>query len=263
MEFRFPAVRLPATRRPPIGAVLAPLGIPRPVRRLASSPRSRVWLVEFDASPAIVKQIVGGADAGRRYEREVVALRLAARARPAVVPELLATDPAQRVLVLEYLTGAEYIAGGIPAARWAVGYAESLARLHASTTAADAGTLPAWRGPDVADVAAFLHLATHLAVPVPPQAPEELHALVRRLAPAGQHALLHGDPCPGAVDAALREADHPAFPGSRASGEDRSAAHWGVRSDPVRRDRGRALPRRRRTSAGRCSREHRPSTVGR
>jgi hypothetical protein len=33
------------------------------IRRLPSSPRSRVWLVEFDGAPAIVKQITGGPDA--------------------------------------------------------------------------------------------------------------------------------------------------------------------------------------------------------
>ena len=49
---------------PPIGESLRDeLGTPRTVRRLASSPRSRVWPVEFDAAPAIVKQIVDGADA--------------------------------------------------------------------------------------------------------------------------------------------------------------------------------------------------------
>ncbi|GAA5190069.1 hypothetical protein GCM10023322_44290 [Rugosimonospora acidiphila] len=178
-------------RQPPIRPELAArLGSPRPIRGLASSPRSRVWLVEFDGDPAIVKQIVGGPDAGHRFAREAAALRLAARARPAVVPALLATVPTDRVLVLEYLAAAT------PPDDWLLGYAETLARLHATTTVADAGTLPAWRGPDDADVRAFLSLAERLPVRIPPGAPAELRDLVRRLDPAGHGALLHGDPCP-------------------------------------------------------------------
>jgi hypothetical protein len=43
---------------PPLGEDLrAELGTPTIVRRLSSSPRSRVWLAEFDGSPAIIKQI--------------------------------------------------------------------------------------------------------------------------------------------------------------------------------------------------------------
>src|SRR5262245_25571383 len=118
----------------------------RVVRRLESSPRSRVWLAEFEGAPAVVKRIVGGADARSRYEREIVALGLAARARPAVAPTLLFTDPAKRVLVLEYLTDA------VADPDWTIGYAVALARLHATTTAADAGALPAWQAPDRADV---------------------------------------------------------------------------------------------------------------
>lgn len=54
--------------RLPIGpASVAQLGTPRPVRRLAGSPRSRVWLAEFDGAPAVVKQVVGGADTNHRY----------------------------------------------------------------------------------------------------------------------------------------------------------------------------------------------------
>src|SRR6478752_2706068 len=81
---------------PPLGEALrAALGSPGVIRRLPSSPRSRVWLVEFGRSPAIVKQITGGseADAGARFAREVTALRLARRVRPAVVPDVLGTDP--------------------------------------------------------------------------------------------------------------------------------------------------------------------------
>jgi hypothetical protein len=47
---------------PPVGEALrAALGSPGKARRLLSSPRSRVWLVEFDGAPAIVKQITDGA----------------------------------------------------------------------------------------------------------------------------------------------------------------------------------------------------------
>nr|WP_207634348.1 hypothetical protein [Candidatus Frankia alpina] len=74
----------------------AAMGSPRPIRRLASSPRSRVWLVELDGSPAVVKQVVGGLDAADRYAREVTALRLAARVRPPVVPTLIGADPHAR-----------------------------------------------------------------------------------------------------------------------------------------------------------------------
>jgi hypothetical protein len=53
---------------PPVGEALrAALGAPAVLRRLSSSPRSRVWLAEFDGSPAIVKQVTGGADAGDRW----------------------------------------------------------------------------------------------------------------------------------------------------------------------------------------------------
>jgi hypothetical protein len=85
------------TPGPPLGERLrAALGSPTVIQRLPSSPRSRVWLVEFGRSPAIVKQVTGGseADAGTRLAREVTALRLARRVRPAVVPEVLGTDPA-------------------------------------------------------------------------------------------------------------------------------------------------------------------------
>lgn len=159
------------------------------MRRLASSPRSRVWVVEFDGRPAVVKQITGGTDAQRRFARELAALRLAATARPAVVPAVLAVNADARVLVLEYLPDDG------PEPDWTVGYAEGLARLHASGTPGSA--LPVWSGPTGADVGAFLGLAGRLGLEVAPGVPVELRRLVRRLAPAGQHALLHGDPCPG------------------------------------------------------------------
>ncbi|MEV1026469.1 aminoglycoside phosphotransferase family protein [Streptomyces sp. NPDC050264] len=173
------------------------VGRPTTARLLDSSPRSRVWRVELRGGErVIVKQITDGggpgAGADARYAREATALRLAARAtRPTVAPALLATDPAPRVLVLEHLDdlGASD--------DWMVGYAESLARLHALTGPADAGTLPAWSGPSAADAESFLALAEALDVPVPPAVPGELAGLIDRLGPSDHHALLHGDPCPG------------------------------------------------------------------
>jgi len=123
----------------------AALGSPTTVRRLSSSPRSRVWLVEFGGAPAIVKQIAADPDARDRYAREATALRLARRARPPVVPALLAADPGTRVLVLEYL------ASQGPAAEWMTDYATALARLHAAAGPADAGALPVWGGPSPAE----------------------------------------------------------------------------------------------------------------
>jgi hypothetical protein len=169
----------------------AALGAPRRARRLGSSPRSRVWRVELAAGPAVVKQIVGGADAGERYAREVAALRLALRAEAPVVPALLAADATARVLVLER------VADRRPPPDWIVGYATALARLHASGGPDAAAVLPRWKGPGAADTDAFLRLAGRLGVPVPPGVPAELAALVDRLAQAPGHALLHGDPCPG------------------------------------------------------------------
>ncbi|MFJ8825350.1 phosphotransferase [Streptomyces sp. NPDC102467] len=173
------------------------LGRPTAATLLDSSPRSRVWRVELGAGGrVIVKQITdgggSGTDADARYAREATALRLAARAtRPAVAPALLGTDPAARVLVLEHLDdlGA--------ADDWMPGYAESLARLHALTGPADAGTLPTWSGPSASDTASFLALAEALDVPVPPAVPGELADLIDRLDPSDHHAFLHGDPCPG------------------------------------------------------------------
>ncbi|MER5931966.1 phosphotransferase [Streptomyces sp. NPDC002054] len=170
------------------------MGVPGQARRLGSSPRSRVWRVELARGPVVLKQSVGGADAGQRFAREVAALRLAGRRAPGVVPELLAVDTAAQVLVLEYLEHRR------PGPDWIVGYAAALARLHAAgqcPQAGAAGVLPRWKGPGEQDVAAFLRLADRLGVPCPTGVPEELAGLVRRLAEAPGNALLHGDPCPG------------------------------------------------------------------
>lgn len=156
---------------------------------MTSSSRSRVWLVEFDGSPAIVKQ-VAGPRADVRYSREITALRLASRQRPPVVPVVLAADPAVHVMVLEYL------AGRGRSADWMVDYATTLARLHATAGPRDAGSLPAWQGPTPGDARVFLGLAAKLHPAIPPQLHDELYGLVDRLSPAGACALLHGDPCP-------------------------------------------------------------------
>ncbi|UUU37867.1 aminoglycoside phosphotransferase family protein [Streptomyces sp. NBC_00162] len=167
------------------------LGSPRRSRRLGSSPRSRVWRVELPEATAVVKQIVGGLDADERYAREVAALRLAARAEIPVVPALLATDPSERVLVLEHLDHRR------PASDWIVDYAAALARLHATARPEDVGVLPRWQGPNEADIESFLQLAGALEVPVTSAVSGELDDLVNRLDQASGHALLHGDPCPG------------------------------------------------------------------
>jgi len=188
-------MRLGPPLGPPLGEALrAALGSPGVIRRLPSSPRSRVWLVEFGRSPAIVKQITGGseADAGARFAREVTALRLARRVRPAVVPDVLGTDPGGRVMVLEYLAEA----GRTPAPDWMIEYATALARLHSATGPGDADALPAWAGPGRADARAFISLAERLGVPVPASLAASLDGMVERLNATGQHALLHGDPCP-------------------------------------------------------------------
>ncbi|WP_329241281.1 aminoglycoside phosphotransferase family protein [Streptomyces sp. NBC_01478] len=178
--------------RLPFGDELrAHLGSPRRSRRLDSSPRSRVWRVELPEATAVVKQIVDGPDADERYAREVAALRLAARAEIPVVPVLLATDPGERVLVLEHLDHRR------PAGDWIVGYATALARLHATARPEDGGVLPRWQGPNQADIESFLRLAEALELPVTSGVSGELHDLVNRLGQASGHALLHGDPCPG------------------------------------------------------------------
>jgi len=171
----------------------AALGAPVVIRQLPSSTRSRVWLVEFAGEPAIVKQIIDRPGAGDWYAREETALRLAGRARPPVAPAVLSSDPAERVLVLEYL------AERSRSREWLTDFAIALARLHACGRPADTGALPAWAGPGAADIAAFTDLAERMRVPVPARLPDELHGLIGRLSPAtdhGDHALLHGDPCP-------------------------------------------------------------------
>ena len=176
------------------------LGPARDPRPLASSPRSNVWRAELPGSGAgggaevVVKQLVGEPDAAARYEREVTALRLAARA--GVAPRLLGADPGSLTLVLEYL------GDDGPPGEWVIPYAEGLARLHASaglanTGPADSGTLPAWQGPGADDVRAFLDLAGRLGAPAGPAVSGELMALVERLRGSRGRALLHGDPCAG------------------------------------------------------------------
>lgn len=178
--------------RMPFGEGLrAELGPPGRARRLSSSPRSRVWRVELPGGPAVVKQVVGGADAAERYAREVAAFRMAARAESPVVPAVLGTDVDERVLVLERVDHRQ------PAADWIVGYATALARLHAAGSPADVGRLPPWSAPTSGDAGSFIALAAALGVAVPPSVPGELAELVRRLGSLGGSALLHGDPCPG------------------------------------------------------------------
>jgi hypothetical protein len=167
------------------------LGAPRDVSRLSSSPRSRVWRVELADGPAVVKQVVEGPDADERFTRELTALRIAARAQPPVVPDILGIDPAGRVLVL-----AE-VAHRRPSPDWIVEYASTLARLHATGRPDDRASLPAWSGPGAGDVRAFLALAGSLGVAVGGGVACELEQLVKRLEQARGHALLHGDPCPG------------------------------------------------------------------
>jgi hypothetical protein len=182
----------------PLGESLrAALGSPVTVGELPSSPRSRVWLVEFDGAPAVVKQIADRPDAGRRFAREQTALRLAGRASPPVVPAVLASDPGERVLVLEYLIERR------PRRAWMSDYAAALARLHACGGPADAGLLPAWAGPGPGDIEAFTALAGRLGVPVPPGlAGEGL---------AGDHPALA---CLAQVSAAMRDRIRQAWPGT-------------------------------------------------
>ncbi|MFJ6215730.1 phosphotransferase family protein [Streptomyces sp. NPDC092296] len=169
----------------------AELGSPRRARRLGSSPRSRVWRAELSGAPVVVKQLIDGPGAAERYAREVAALQLASRVDPPVVPVLLGTDPAERVLVLEHLDHQE------PREDWPVDYAAALARLHAATDADAAGSLPTWSGPTQDDADSFLRLARALGVAVPSNARTELDGLVDRLTRTVGQALLHGDPCPG------------------------------------------------------------------
>ncbi|MFF0388688.1 phosphotransferase [Kitasatospora sp. NPDC004615] len=189
----------------PLGERLrAELGSPRKVRRLASSPRSRVWRAELSGAPVVVKQLVDSPGADDRYAREAAALSLASRragraGRP-VVPTLLGTDPDARMVVLERLENRT------PGPGWQIDYAVALAGLHASAPAdlddlagtAPGTALPAWTGPTGRDLGCFLALARALDVPAPPGARAEAEALLARLsATPVRHALLHGDPCPG------------------------------------------------------------------
>jgi hypothetical protein len=162
------------------------LGTPTRVRGIASSPRSRVWSAEFGGVPAVVKQAVGGEDAGERYEREVTALRLAARADPPLAPRVLGVDPERRIVVLERVPVRERT---MP--NW-VAYAEGLAALHRVTTAADVGALPAAETPTETDLAAFRRLCKAFDLATPD---DELDPLPERL--SGGHQLVHGDPCVG------------------------------------------------------------------
>lgn len=178
------------TRIPYRQALRTELGRPRRVRRLGSSPRSRVWRADVAHTPVVIKQIVGADDAAHRYAREVTALRLAGQVDPPVVPRLLATDPSARVLVLEHLPDHRPVDG------WQIDYAAALARLHAAGRHADPGALPAWSGPTADDVDAFLSLADDLQIPVPPLVASDLHDLLSRPITATEQSLLHGDPCP-------------------------------------------------------------------
>lgn len=149
-----------------------------------------MWRIRLGTGPAVVKQVVGGADPDRRYAREVLALQTAAAAEPAVAPAVLGLDRVSRLLVLEHL-------GKAPAgADWPIAYARALAGLHATAHPAPPA-LPLWRGPTPADVAAFLRLARELDVGVPPRAAAELSQCVERASGWPADALLHGDPCPG------------------------------------------------------------------
>ncbi|MFF4219234.1 phosphotransferase [Streptomyces nondiastaticus] len=169
----------------------AELGSPRRVRRLSSSPRSRVWRAELSGTPVVVKQLVGGPGAADGYAREAAALQIASRVDPPVVPKLLGTDPDERVLVLEHLDHQK------PCEGWVVDYADALARLHSAAVADTVGGLPTWSGPTRSDIGSFLRLARTLGAVLPSGVRTELEGLVDRLAGAPSHALLHGDPCPG------------------------------------------------------------------
>lgn len=165
------------------------LGVPRRIVPLRSSPRSRVWRVELGSAPAVIKQVVGGPDASIRCQREVAALAIAGRVRPAVAPAVLGVDLGARLMVLEYLPQQR------PGPEWVVEWARTLARLH-TATGLD-GELPAWSGPSRQDADSFLGFARSLQVSIPPGVPQELADLLVRLAPDGPKAFLHGDPCPG------------------------------------------------------------------
>lgn len=181
------------------------LGVPGKVVALRSSPRSRVWRVELAGAPAVIKQVVGGADATNRYQREAAALAFAGRVRPPVSPAVLGLDAAANLIVLEYLPHQR------PGPDWVVHWASALGRLHAAIGPDDdTDSLPLWTGPSSRDVENFLRFARSLPVTVSSRVEEELAALLVRLAPAGQKVLLHGDPCPGNdlhTDAGVRFVD--------------------------------------------------------
>jgi len=165
------------------------LGVPRRVVPLPSSPRSRVWRVELAGAPAVIKQVVGGAGAAERYQREVTALAIAGRVRPPVAPAVLGLDVGARLMVLEYLPHRR------PGPEWVLDWARTLGRLHTVTGRESA--LPTWAVPSGRDVDSFLGFARSLRVGVPPGVRAELAALLGRLAPKDPTVLLHGDPCPG------------------------------------------------------------------
>ena len=138
----------------------------------------------------VIKQIVDAADADHRFSREITALRLAARVDPPVVPIVLGADPVVRVLVLQRLVGRRLAEG------WQLDYAATLARFHAAGRFAEPGTLPAWAGPNAADITAFLGLADVLGVLAPARIVNDLDELVQRSEHRTDQSLLHGDPCP-------------------------------------------------------------------
>ena len=177
--------RLPLTDR-----LRQELGSVSRVRRLHSSPRSQVWHADLGGRPSVVKHVVNAPGAEHRFKREVAALQLAARASRAVAPVLLGHDDETRVLVLERL------ADQPPQQDWPISWARGLALLHATTTAADVGALPAWTGPGRSDIERFLSFASVLGATTSSEAGAELTAVVERLS-SGGHDLLHGDPCPG------------------------------------------------------------------
>jgi hypothetical protein len=94
------------------------------------------------------------------------------------------------VLVLQRLVGRQLAEG------WQLDYAATLARFHAAGRHVEAGTLPAWAGPDAADITAFLSLADRLGVATPPGIGRDLADLVQRGEQCTGQSLLHGDPCP-------------------------------------------------------------------
>ncbi|GAA3812404.1 hypothetical protein GCM10022226_36360 [Sphaerisporangium flaviroseum] len=167
------------------------LGSPTRVEPIDSSPRSRVWRAELGGTSVVIKQVVEGSDASHRFDREITALRIASRANPPLVPAILGTDPGQRVMVLEYVNNHG------PAEDWVIGYGAALARLHATATPDDAGSLPPWSPPTLDDVSSFLALAAEFGLSASAAVSAELGALLDRLQRMTGHSLLHGDPCPG------------------------------------------------------------------